>query len=232
MRLSNWKIINFPKHTDVESKIVGDPRDEHIVEEMADITICGKDMFSRLVLWISFLDMIPRFGSSFGVADLNFDSILDLVVGEPYTGYGDLTYGGVVKVFYGVLEAGEVLVRPIPGGAGKYGLEEGYSLVCTESPCGLGTTMEQGGGLVVAAAPFVGSGGNQRGATVVLGEFVGEVGAEYLVPGEEFPWFWLGGGSQVNILNLGIFFLFFLMLRIMKELECRCTGRRKTTHLM
>ena len=41
--------------------------------------------------------------------DLNGDSMLDLAVGEPYAGYGNLSYGGAVTVFYGSMQDGELV---------------------------------------------------------------------------------------------------------------------------
>ena len=49
---------------------------------------------------------LSRFGTSLGVADLNKDGFLDLVVGEPYAGYQDLQYGGGVAVLLGNLGEG------------------------------------------------------------------------------------------------------------------------------
>ena len=49
---------------------------------------------------------IHRFGSSLGLADLNKDGLVDLVVGEPYAGYHELSYEGGVTVLFGRLEGG------------------------------------------------------------------------------------------------------------------------------
>ena len=49
---------------------------------------------------------IHRFGSSLGLADLNKDGLVDLVVGEPYAGYQELSYEGGVTILFGRLEGG------------------------------------------------------------------------------------------------------------------------------
>ena len=49
---------------------------------------------------------IHRFGSSLGLADLNKDGLVDLVVGEPYAGYHELSYEGGVTILFGRLDGG------------------------------------------------------------------------------------------------------------------------------
>ena len=62
------------------------------IEEMADIAVCG--------------DRFTRFGTAFVATDMDGDGVVDLAVGEPYAGYGELAYGGAVRVFHGYLREG------------------------------------------------------------------------------------------------------------------------------
>ena len=74
-----------------------------------------------------------------GVADLDKDGLMDLVVGEPYAGYQELQYEGGVTVLFGSLGAGETGIGS--NDAGGWDLEEGWKVRCVETPCGLGTSM-------------------------------------------------------------------------------------------
>ena len=74
-----------------------------------------------------------------GVADLDKDGLMDLVVGEPYAGYHELRYEGGVTVLFGSLGAGETRIGSHD--AGGWDLEEGWKVRCVETPCGLGTSM-------------------------------------------------------------------------------------------
>merc|ERR1719369_264701 len=139
------------------------PEDVVIIEDIADITICGDNEYGR-------------FGTSLAVLDINGDGVKDLVVGEPYSGADTLTYDGGVQVFFGKREGTEFI------------LEKGFSIKCEESPCGLGskmTLMDYSPPELLISAPFAGAGGRQRGGVVGVGQ-VGnwEIGREYLVPSE------------------------------------------------
>jgi len=142
--------------------------DQHVIEDVADIKFCKEDF--------------SRFGSSLGLADLNKDGLVDLVVGEPYAGYHELSYEGGVTILFGRLEGG------------SWGLVEGARVKCAETPCGLGTSISSTEGFVLVGAPYAGLGGYQRGAALAL-DFDMEVGGVYTVPGDLA---WLPGseGSQ------------------------------------
>jgi len=114
---------------------------------------------------------------------INADGIPDLVVGEPYAGAETLTYNGGVQVFYGSFVNDH------------YSLDEGFSIKCMESPCGLGTTMtlsqssnifgEDSGLEVWIGAQSAGIEGRQRGAIISVKQDINwESGREYTVPGD------------------------------------------------
>jgi len=130
---------------------------QHVVEEVADLKICG--------------DGFSRFGTSLGVADLDKDGLMDLVVGEPYAGYHELQYEGGVTILFG------------SNGEGGWELVEGWKVRCVETPCGLGTSMSSAETGVVVGAPYAGVGGYQRGAALALDSEM-EAGHVYTVPGD------------------------------------------------
>merc|ERR1719341_2509419 len=104
---------------------------------------------------------------------------MDLAVGEPYSGAETLMYDGGVQVFFGKrLED-------------QYSLEEGFTLKCEESPCGLGNIMtlsdfgESGVPELLISAPFAGIGGRQRGGVITIKKQSDwQSGRESLVPGD------------------------------------------------
>ena len=83
---------------------------------------------------------VIRFGTSLGVADLNKDGLMDLVVGEPYAGYHELQYEGGVTVLFGSLGEGGTEIGSSDAGVG-WKLVEGWKVRCVETPCALGTSM-------------------------------------------------------------------------------------------
>ena len=137
------------------------------------MTICGKKEYAR-------------FGTSLSVIDLNGDGVLDLAVGEPYSGAETLMYDGGVQVFFG------------KRAEDQYSLEEGFTLKCEESPCGLGNGMtlsdfgESGVPELLISAPYAGIGGRQRGGVITIRQQSDwESGREYLVPGD-IDWDFIG----------------------------------------
>ena len=69
-----------------------------------------------------------RFGTSFGVVDMNRDNVSDLVVGHPYSGAEELQYHGGVSVYLGAIRLGEFSLPPSPS----------FTVLCSEHPCSLG----------------------------------------------------------------------------------------------
>ena len=104
---------------------------------------------------------------------------MDLAVGEPYSGAETLMYDGGVQTFFG------------KRAEDQFGLEEGFTLKCEESPCGMGNGMtlsdfgESGVPELMISAPFAGIGGRQRGGVITIKQQSNwDSGKEYLVPGD------------------------------------------------